>query len=160
LSAQQDDKDELRSSAPSSSVAINPLFLPFGTVTIEYEQRISAPDVTLGISGWYEYDNVLARWIYVKGMYYTSGIALQGFAVGATAGFIRSYRKQTEPLKRAADNAPIVGIMVQNNWRFGETDTYLFGIGFGARMSVKSISPDSPLRRFDGDVRLVVGLTL
>lgn len=51
---------------PQQTFAINPLFLPFGTATAEYEHVLLSDKTSLGVSGWYEYDNVKARWAYLK----------------------------------------------------------------------------------------------
>jgi hypothetical protein len=144
----------------NQSFSANALFIPFGTISAEYERIIHSPKTTLGFSGWYEYKDVKARWTYAKMMYYPGGIALSGFAFGLTAGVIRSYSdKDSEKEIEEHDTSPTVGAMIQYNWLPGSKDRLLIGFGLGSRCAVKSIGDNSPLKQFDGDGRIVVGWT-
>ncbi len=143
--------------AHRQSVAGNPVFMPFGTINLEYE-RILSTHATAGVSGWYEYSDIRARWIYAKYMYYPGGTALKGFACGITAGFLRGYREDDDDKDiRNKEDTPTAGIMIQYNWLFGENKKLLVGIGAGARSALKDIDDNSPMERFDGDGRLELG---
>ncbi len=142
------------------TMALNPIFAPLGTITIEYERSFFPSGITLGISGWYEYNNVRARWIYVKGMYYPNGMMLRGFAFGITAGGIRYYREKNTSNQLSEDTSPMLGVMVQYNWYVGPKENILLGSGFGSRFALKEFGQNSPLRRYDGEIRLVLGLIL
>jgi hypothetical protein len=137
------------------SVAVNPVFAPLGTVTAEYE-GVVAPALTLGLSGWYEYRDVEARWLYAKTLYYPGGTALRGLGLGFTAGVIWAYADDDAVDTMAEDSAPLVGLMAQYDLVL--FDRLLLGVGIGGRVVAAEIADDSPLRRFDGDVRLVAGL--
>jgi hypothetical protein len=147
-------------SSLTQSVAVNPIFLPFGTATVEYERLIAGQSLTAGVSAWYEYDNVKARWVYAKCMYYPGGAALEGLSFGPTAGYLVGYRKDDEPQKRQSEGTATVGAMVQYNWLFGSHNNILAGIGVGGRAALKPLDDASPMKRVDADVRLVLGIIL
>jgi len=146
--------------AYKQTIALNPIFIPFGTITAEYEHHLFSQATTLGISGWYEYKDIKARWIYLKAMYYTGGSSLKGLGLGLTAGVLRAYRDKEKPQQLAQDTTPILGALVQYNWLFGKRDNILTGIGLGGRASLKQATDNSPLTKFDGDLRLVFGILL
>jgi hypothetical protein len=54
------------------------VFIPFGTVSAEYEFAITSIS-SVGLSAWYEYREVRARWAYLKALVYPWGVAMQGF---------------------------------------------------------------------------------
>ena len=137
------------------SLAVNPVFAPFGTLTAEYEGAV-APAFTLGISAWYEYQDVRARWLYAKLLYYPGGTALRGFGLGPTVGVIRAYREEDAVDQVEHESATLLGLMAQYDLVL--FDRLLLGAGIGGRVVAAEIGERSPLRRFDGDVRLVAGL--
>lgn len=143
---------------PNYSVAVNPVFVPLGTLSAEYEMSVFRPMTTLGVSGWYEYRDVRARWVYLKALVYPWGVALRGFGLGATFGVIRAYRDPNEPTQLAEETAPTIGAMAQYNFVFGPNDLILVGVGLGVRTPLTLIAEDSPLHRVDGDGRVVTGL--
>jgi hypothetical protein len=142
----------------TQSIACNPVFLPFGTATVEYEHAVVTPHFTAGLSAWYEYANVKARWAYVKCMYSPGSSTLTGFSCGPTVGYLVGYRKDNQPEKRPNESTLTAGAMVQYNWRAGAEGNILIGIGAGAHVALKKIDDASPLARVDGDVRLVAGI--
>ncbi len=138
-------------------VAGNPIFIPFGTINLEYERSLGT-HTTAGISGWYEYHDVKARWVYAKYMYYPGGTPLKGFACGLTAGILRGYRgDDEEKTVKEKEDTPTAGVMFQYNWLFGKKKRLLAGIGVGARSALNDIDDNSPMERFDGDGRLELG---
>jgi|SRR6185369_2503588 len=143
---------------PRHAVAVNPVFVPFGTLSAEYELRAFRPMTTLGVSAWYEYRDVRARWVYLKALVYPWGVALRGLGLGVTFGVIRAYRDPAEPAQLAEDTAPTVGAMAQYNFVFGPSDRILIGLGLGARTPLMLIKDGSPLHRLDGDGRVVTGV--
>lgn len=135
----------------------NPVFMPFGKINLEYERSLST-HTTAGISGWYEYRDIRARWVYAKYMYYPGGTALKGLACGVTAGFLRGYREDDNDTSvRDKEDTPTAGVMLQYNWLYGKKKQLLVGIGAGARSALKDIDDNSPMERFDGDGRLELG---
>lgn len=142
---------------PMQLVAINPVFIPFGTLSAEYEFRVT-PLASLGLSGWYEYADVRARWLYLKALIYPWGNAPSGFSLGPTLGLLRAYREPDALDQRPSDTAPTVGVMAQYNFLFGPDDLCLLGVGIGGRTPLLHVSEPSPIESLDGDVRLVAGL--
>lgn len=143
--------------SPRHAIAINPVFIPFGTLSGEYELRATRL-TTLGLSGWYEYRDVRARWLYLKALVYPWRRALDGFGLGLTAGVLRAYRDPADAADMPSDTTPTLGAMAQYNYLLGPNDLCLLGTGIGARTPLKHIAEDSPLKRVDGDVRIVAGV--
>jgi hypothetical protein len=143
---------------PSYALAVNPVFVPFGTLSAEYEMSAFRPMTTLGVSAWYEYRDIRARWLYLKALVYPWGVALRGLGLGVTFGVVRAYREPTEPAQLAQDTAATIGAMAQYNFVFGPNDLMLIGVGLGARTPLALIAKDSPLNRLDGDGRIVAGV--
>jgi len=140
------------------ALGINPIFAPLGTVTGEYEVRLFSPATSLGLSAWYEYKDVRARWVYVKALVYPWGVALRGLGVGLTVGALRAYREPEQLTQMATDSAATLGIIAQYNFVFGPNDLLLVGLGLGGRTPLKSIPDNSPLSRVDGDGRIIAGV--
>ncbi|HKO90637.1 MAG TPA: hypothetical protein VJU61_05770, partial [Polyangiaceae bacterium] len=115
---------------PAHVIAINPVFIPFGTLTGEYQLRVT-PLLSLGLSGWYEFRDVRARWAYLKVLFHPWGGAPGGFSLGPTLGLLRAYAEPGEPDQLASDTAPTVGAMAQYNFLFGPDDLFLLGAGIG-----------------------------
>jgi hypothetical protein len=133
------------------AIAVNPVFAPLGTLAGEYEGAVS-PSLSLGISGWYEYRDVEARWLYAKGLYYPGGVALRGLGVGPLVGVTWAYPDDDSE----AESAPIVGLLAQYDLVL--YDRFLLGAGISGRMVAAEIPDGSALQRFDGEVRIVAGL--
>jgi hypothetical protein len=151
------DVAELAEQLPTQLVAINPIFIPFGTLSAEYEFRVTAR-ASLGLSGWYEFDDVRARWLYLKALIYPWSDAPNGVSLGPTLGLLRAYREPTAVDQVPRDTTPTIGAMAQYNFLFGPADLYLLGVGIGGRTPLLHVSANSPIERLDGDVRLVAGL--
>jgi hypothetical protein len=149
--------DETAAGSPTQLVAINPVFIPFGTLSAEYEFRVTAL-ASLGVSGWYEFADVRARWLYLKALVYPWGNAPSGLSLGPTLGLLRVYREPDALDELPRDTVPTVGAMAQYNFLFGPDDLCLLGVGIGGRTPLLQVSADSPIERLDGDVRLVAGL--
>jgi hypothetical protein len=150
----------------TQAIAVNPVFPLFGTLSVEYEHALGGTPVTVGVSGWYEFRDVKARWVYGKAMYYLRGTPLHGPALGITGGVMRAYAADDDGAPRPLvppeaadtmgyDTTPTLGAMVQYNGIIH--DWLVVGLGIGGRVAVIDVADDSPLHRFDGDVRLVVG---
>jgi hypothetical protein len=152
----------------TQTIAVNPVFPLYGTLSVEYEHALGGTPVTVGVSGWYEFEDVKARWVYGKAMYYLRGTPLRGPALGITGGVLRAYAAADDaggaprPLvppddadAMGYDTTPTVGAMVQYNGII--RDWLVVGLGIGGRVAVIDIADDSPLHRLDGDVRLVLG---
>jgi len=146
-------------SQAQSALAFDPVLMPLGTVNVEFETALPMQKLSLGASGWYEYKEVEARWAYGKILYYPFGKTFQGLALGPLAGILRYYRQEDEADKMEKDTSLMLGAIGQYNWLLGSNDRFLIGVGASVRTAVKEIKPESPLKRVDGELRLVAGIT-
>lgn len=137
-------------------LAINPLFLAAGTFNTEFETVVNSR-WSAGANLWYEFDNVEARFAYLKLLYHPLHPGLEGLGLGPTAGVITRYREEGKPEQQSSDTAPTLGAIVQYNWLLGKRDNWLLGLGFNLHATLKDYADNSPLRRFDGDLRLMCG---
>lgn len=137
--------------------ALNPVFIPFGAVNAEYERALLTRFTSLGMSAQYEYRHSRARWFYAKMMFYPCR-ALHGFGLGLTAGLTRAYRDPEDIQKMPQDTAASVGFIAQYNLLFGPRDLVLVGLGGGGRVALQEDFARSPLRRFDAEARIVLGV--
>jgi len=142
-----------------NALAFDPVLVPLGTVNLEFETALPVQKLSLGVSGWYEYKEVEARWAYGKILYYLFGKTFQGLALGPLAGVLRYYRQEDEANKMEKDTSLMLGAIGQYNWLLGSNDRFLIGVGAAVRTAVKEIKPDSPLKQVDGELRLVAGIT-
>ncbi|MEY4543973.1 MAG: hypothetical protein RL685_168 [Pseudomonadota bacterium] len=85
------------------------------------------------------------------------GRSYAGLWVGLTTGLVRAYAAPEQRALFDQDTAPTIGAMAQYNYLFGPGEQLVLGVGVGARTPLVSIRTGSPLRRLDGDVRLVAG---
>jgi hypothetical protein len=111
------------------TIAVNPVFPFFGTLNLEYEHGLADTPVTIGLSGWYEFRDVKARWLYGKALYYLRGTALRGAAIGITGGVLRAYSDPDDADTMDHDTTPTAGAMVQYNGVIGDWLVVGFGIG-------------------------------
>ena len=142
-----------------NAVAFDAVLLPLGTVNLEFEKALPLTNLSAGLSGWYEYKEVKARWAYGKLLYYPFSKSLQGLALGPLAGVLRYYRQEDQVDKTEKDTSLMLGAIGQYNWLLGSSDRFLIGFGLAVRTAVKKIEPASPLKRVDGELRLVAGMT-
>lgn len=142
-----------------NALAFDPVLMPLGTVNVEFETALPMKNLSMGVSGWYEYKEVQARWAYGKILYYPFGKTFQGLALGPLAGVLRYYRQEDEADKMEKDTSLMLGAIGQYNWLLGSNDRFLIGVGASVRTAVKEIKPESPLKRVDGELRLVAGIT-
>lgn len=168
--------------ARRQTVAVNPLALPLGAISAEYERAIGRNGFAVGVGGSASFANQFdlsqanAEFASVQGKlkYYPSENGLRGFSVGITAGLVHGRSDETV-VDGSADcpinaqcviptittkhraTAPTLGAVVDYNWFIGRRRRFLVGLGAGARRVFGS----SATRQVFGDVlpdgRLVVG---
>lgn len=143
------------------TIAFNPIGLPFGLFSADYERALS-PGITLGIGGSYvdfiDSDRSDA-WFDAKALYYPGEEALQGFAVGMTAGYHRSADKEDFfGGTRRRDGGATVGVVVDYNWLLGRRQRFLVGLGIGAKRVLKNVSDESALNEVIPSGRFSIGL--
>ncbi len=136
-------------SEKSQYVLVNPIFIPAGTINLEYERQAFAPAVSMGVSAWHEYLDVKARWYYAKGLYYFSGTALKGLGAGPLIGTIWS--------KKGDDFGLMAGLILQYNLAFGRDKRGMVGAGAAVRGNSLTGDAGKALGNIDGEVRLGIG---
>lgn len=142
----------------SHAIIVDPVLAPLGTVHAEYEIALGQSSVTAGLGTWWEYSDIRDTWYHLKVTYYPSATMFDGLAIGLSAGIHHSY--SGDAAKRGHDSSPVAGGFVQYNWLLGSADRFLLGAGFGAEMPLKARSSDSPLRAWNGNLRLMAGVLL
>lgn len=146
------------------TVAVNPLAIPFGILSGEYEVSLPTPGLTVGVGGTITAGSSIYsdedRWIEGRAMYYPNEVALSGFGIGVTLGAHRAKsdsRDVTELGRRPHDSGATLGVLGSYNFLLGRQQRLVFGIGAGAKRVLKKVSNDSPLSQVYPDGRLVIG---
>ena len=140
-SAQSTDAAALRPPA-RQALSVNPLYLPFGGIVLEYEAA-TAPGLTLGVGGSY-YDPVGGDdesygTLEAKLRFYPGERALRGFSVGITFGVGRTDEGDVccdfngNPLSRVTHTGATSGVVLDYNWLIGPTRRFFVGTGIGAK---------------------------
>jgi hypothetical protein len=153
---------------PEQSIAINPLAIPFGLFSAEYEAALPSPGFTVGIGGTYfTNDGDRDSWAEVKGLYYPNEMPFRGFSIGLSLG-IHSARNIPECLfdvigsgcsqDRKTQTAPTLGVLVSWDWLIGRQERFRVGLGIGAKRVLKDVGRADPLEQVYPDGRFVVGL--
>lgn len=164
------------------TLATNPLALPFGVVSGEYEQSVGTRGFAIGVGGLTTFTDdpeVLNdggsdafRSLQLKLKYYPAERGLRGFAIGLTAGvahersvasgwYVLDPRTgeviESEEVTRSR-TAPTLGATLDYNWLIGRRKRFLVGIGAGARRpfgDARGGPLGDPL--FDGRLQIGVG---
>ena len=151
---------------PIQSVAVNPLAIPFGVFSAEYEAALPVPGFTVGAGGTYwSDDGDRDAWVELKGMYYPSEVPFRGFAVGLTAGVHSARNNGCDDLfgscgseGRRTQTAPTIGILTSYDWLIGRAERFRVGLGLGAKRVLKDVGSRDPLWQVYPDGRFVIGL--
>lgn len=170
--AAQAPSSVVRSTPYTQTVSINPLGLPFGFFSGEYEfSPAGTGGFTLGVGGTYamgyiqdenDADEARDAWVEGKVLYYPGEVPLRGFAVGLTVGYHNARNDggglfDGGPTVRS-EGAPTLGVLLDYNWLIGARRRFLVGTGIGARRVLKDVASDSPLSPVYPDGRLQIGL--
>lgn len=163
------------------TLSVNPIALPFGLFSTEYERVVSS-GLTIGIGGSYlvhdavDEDEFAAEdgrdaWGEVKALYYPGEVPLRGFAVGLTVGYHSARDVRSEPsfddasgryvdgnVRETTEGAATFGVLLDYNWLIGRRKRFLVGTGIGARRVLKDVDSSSPLAQVYPDGRLQIGL--
>lgn len=145
------------------TVAVNPVGIPAGVFSAEYEIALAATGVTAAVGGTVTASGRLYprddRWASARVMYYPGEVALRDFAVGVSLGAHRAERRGGEsPAEvRASDAGATLGLMGTYNRLIGRQQRLLLGAGVGFRRVLKRVADDSPLRQAYPDGRIVLG---
>lgn len=130
-----------------STMAVDPLGLPFDIFSLEFESAI-ANGITLGGQG--SYTNLsgtgLGKTRYetfeVGGHYYPGEVVLRGFSLGVNFGYTWFRHDTTITGPPASDHttlgAPTIGLDVNYNWMLGPLQRFLIGFGVGAKRVIAS----------------------
>ena len=121
------------------AISVNPLYIPFGGLVVEYE-RAASPGITLGLSGGY-YDPIgddddSYSSAEAKLRFYPAERALRGFSIGVTAGAARirddEGRDAVGNEIRSSTSGATAGVIVDYNWLIGRNRRFFVGTGVGA----------------------------
>jgi hypothetical protein len=153
----------------AQTISINPLGLPFGIFSAEYERVVSG-GLTVGVggtyaSGFYEDDDeedARDAWVEGKLLYYPNETPLRGFSVGLTLGYHNARNDGSSLFGPGgtvrSEGAPTVGVLLDYNWLIGPRKRFLIGTGIGARRVLKNVDSNSPLSQVYPDGRLQIGI--
>ncbi len=158
---------------PRFSIATNPVVIPFGLFSFEYEGALRIPGMTLGVGGsHWSRDEDRDTWAEAKTMYYPQETPFRAFAVGLTAGVHSSRRDRyscdaviynpANPYgecgsKRRRQTSPTLGVMVTYDWLLGRTERFRVGLGGGAKRILKDVKSGDPLEQVWPDGRFLIG---
>jgi hypothetical protein len=144
------------------TLSTNPLAIPFGVFSVEYEVALPTPGLTVAVAGTYtSNDDIFERrdrWVTGRLMYYPNEVQLRGLSLGLTLGIRRAARVPDDgPDMRASDSGPTLGVMGAYNYLVGRQQRLVLGGGLGAARVLKSAGGNSPLAQVYPDGRLLVG---
>jgi hypothetical protein len=151
----------------TQSFAVNPLAIPFGLFSAEYEAALPTPGFTIGIGGSYFADNGdRDSWVEAKALYYPNETAFRGFSVGLSAG-VHSARNvpgcgglfgDNCGTERRSQSAPTLGVLASYDWLLGRAQRFRVGLGVGAKRVLKDVKSTDPLEQVYPDGRFVIGV--
>ena len=140
------------------TISINPLAIPLGVFSAEYEVALPVSGLTAAVGGSYLTFDRNHRWIEGRLSYYPNEVALRGFALGLTLGAHRAEREKGDrPTMRPSDGAATLGIMASYNHLIGREQRLVLGGGVGVKRVLQNAGGDSPLAQVYPDGRLLVG---
>lgn len=169
-----------RAGAPRQTLSTNPLAVPFGLVSAEWERAVGERGFSVGVGGFTTFtrDNAVVtdggsealRSVQAKLKFYPDANGLRGFAVGLTAGVaherkflsggatidergreVWSFRETT------ARTAPTLGATLDYNFLLGRQRRFLLGLGLGVRRPLGTSQDFGALRDPLLDSRLQIG---
>jgi hypothetical protein len=151
---------------PQQSVAVNPLAIPFGVFSAEYEAALPTAGFTIGVGGThFASGGDRDSWAELKGLYYPNETPFHGFSVGLSAGVHSSRRNTTDCSFIGActntpktQTAPTLGVLVSYDWLLGRAQKFRVGLGAGAKRVLKDVGSNDPLEQVYPDGRFVIGL--
>lgn len=163
----------------AQTLSTNPLALPFGVASAEYERALGRGGVALGVGGLAVfttgYGSPLSsgeryETLQAKLKYYPREDGLRGFAVGVTAGVAHarsvafssaSYDENGYQTSYAAvfreRTAPTLGATLDYNVFLGRRRNFLVGLGVGAKRALGRTQSGDALGATLADGRLQVG---
>lgn len=176
-------RDTGRSARPrvTQTAATNPLALPFGVASAEYERAVGGRGLAVGVGALTSFTrdaelpndggSAAFQSLQLKLKYYPREDGLRGFAVGLTAGVaherelstgIYAYENGALVSRQEtfrARTAPTLGATLDYNWFLGRNRRFLLGIGVGARRALGVSTRDQgPLTDPLIDPRLQLGI--
>lgn len=150
------------------SIAINPLAIPFGVFSAEYEAALPSPGFTIGVGGThFSRDDERDTWAELKAIYYPNEIAFRGFSIGLTGGVHSSRRERNfvcSPFatgctsSRRSQTAPTLGVLASYDWLLGRQQRFRVGLGAGAKRVLRDVNSGDSLEQVYPDGRFVIGV--
>ena len=160
--------------APSQSIGINALALPFGLFSAEYEVALPTPGFAFGVGGsWLTTDldddgggADRDSWIEAKGLYYPGETPFRGFSIGLSVG-VHSARNDNGDVcsfngcvqaPTRTQTAPTAGVLVSYDWLLGRAQRFRVGTGVGAKRILRDVRRNDPLEQVYPDGRFIIGV--
>ena len=151
---------------PRLAIAMNPLAIPFGVLTLDVESALRTPGLTLGVGGTWLTEGRDTAWGDARLMYFPNETAFRGFAIGITAGLVHEQGENVITCLpdgscggRPGETAPTLGVRIDYDWLVGARKRMLIGIGVGAKRTLKDVDGNtSVLDQVYGDGRFVIGI--
>lgn len=115
--------------------SINPLGIPFETVSIEFEGVLQGAFSVAGNFSYFSPDDYTRSSIEVKGRLYPNEEAPRAFSVGLGVGLVNT-RETVEVggiSTRRDKTHPSIGVYVDYNWLLGRGNRFFVGTGAGAK---------------------------
>ena len=149
-----------------NAVGVNPIGLPFGLFSAEFEHIVS-PGFVLGAGGSYENivgthrDDIQSSWADFKAKYYPNEESFKGFSVGLTAGVLNSRGRPNGDVLSSTHqsrSATTLGVILDYNWLLGRRKKLYVGTGIGAKRVFGKTGDDSVLNPVFPYGRLQVGI--
>lgn len=146
------------------SFAVNPLAIPFGVFSAEYEAALGSPGFTFGVGGTYWTDDGdRDSWVEAKALYYPNETAFRGFSIGLTGGVHSARNSSCDDFGmncgvKRSQSAPTLGVLAGYDWVLGRAQRFRVGLGAGAKRVLKDVDSRDPLWQVYPDGRFVIGV--
>jgi hypothetical protein len=115
--------------------AINPLGIPFETVSLEFENAFSGAFTIAGNFSYFSPDDFTRTSFELKGRLYPNELAPRGFSVALGLGGVntRENVEREAGTTRLDKTHPSIAVYVDYNWLLGRSDRFFVGTGVGAK---------------------------
>ena len=142
--------------------SINPLGIPFETVSVEFESGLHSAFTLSGNFSYTSPDDFTRSSFEIKGRLYPNEQAPRGFAVGLGLGAVntREYIDDFTTGVRTLHNktSPSIGVYVDYNWLLGRSDRFFVGTGLGAKRILGDSDEFEDAPFVYGTARFLVGV--
>ena len=140
--------------------AVNPLGIPFETVSVEFENAITGAFTLAGNFSYFSIDDFTRTSFEVKGRLYPNELAPRGFAVALGLGGANTRENiELETGRTRVDKThPSIGVYVDYNWLLGRNDRFFVGTGIGAKRILGDADEFDDAPFVYGTARFMIGV--